>query len=110
MTPEEQDEHRRADRTRTLVIAVACGISEWKKGTAREIVPKYAEELELLGQEKANVPGLARAMDVDRANLHVCLGGDPKNRRDNVRRRLEDFLGLTPGGMTQALSLMEKLP
>ena len=109
MTSEEQEYHRKANNTRTLVLSVAMGISEWKRESAREMVPQYAFEMELINGPDPTVGTLARAMGVDRSNLWMCLGIYRGERRNKVRETLEEFLDLLPGGMTQVLALLEKL-
>lgn len=109
MTLEEQIHHRQAERTRTLTIAVAMGVSSWHKGTAQMVVPAYAYERGLLKTAEPTVAHLARAMGVNRSNLWACLGHYRGHRRQNLREAMEDFLGLVPGGMSQVLKVVEKL-
>lgn len=114
MTPEQrEEERRRAKLTRALVKAVAMAAQiapeGEKRDAARQMVPVFAASEDLLEGPEPTVLDLAKAMGVDRSNLWMCLGiynGEPRHK---MRRRLEEFIGLTPGGMTQVLALLEKL-
>ena len=96
-----QEEESKAKRTRTLKVAVALGISQWGKNAAREMVPEFA-----LGPS-GTISALARAIGVNRSSLSLCLGA--QSPKHDVRRKLEDFMDISTGGMTDVLSVIEEI-
>lgn len=98
-------DERKAKRTRELKIAVALGTSQWGADAAREILPTFAHELGKC--DAPNISSLARASGITRQWVSATL--NMRSPGHAVRRRLEDHLELTIGGMTDVLSVLEEL-
>ena len=93
-------------RTRELKIAVALAKSEHGKESARQMVPFWAH-----GQGKCDAPdisSLARAIGANRTSLSLCLGCSSGGYWA-IRKKLDHHLGLTSGGMSDVLSVVEAL-
>jgi len=95
------DEKLKAEYTRILKISVALGVAQFGKNSARQMVPEFA-----LGAD-GNMATLAQEIGETRRDLSRCLGIQQPKR--HVRRALESYLELTPGGMDDILSVLEAL-
>ena len=103
----------KASRTSELKKAVALGVSQWGRDAAREMVPAWAcaegnrdNDLRWPTREPT-IASLARAIDVSHNAMTLCLGGQRPGYK--TRTKLEEYLGLTIGGMTDVLSVISKL-
>ncbi len=89
----------REEYTRVLKISVALGVKQFGMNSARQMVPEFA-----LGAA-GNMTTLAQEIRVTRRHLSRCLGVQQPLRA--VRRALEEYLELTPGGMDDVLAILE---
>ena len=99
----QEAEQRYTQRLRTseLVAAVRIGVGVYGVEAARQTVPEFAGF--------GSIPDLAEAMDLNRSALWQMLGFHRGQPKTNVRRFLESYLNLSPGGMTEVMSLIEPL-
>jgi hypothetical protein len=98
---EAEKRHTQKLRTAELLAAVRIGVGVYGQNAAREIVPEFAEF--------GSIPDLAEAMEVNRSALWQMLGFHRRQPKHNVRRFVEAYLNLSPGGMTEVMSLIEPL-
>lgn len=100
MTAQEREAQQR--KLTILRRKVRAAVKEHGRRAAREVVPAYAGE--------PSISALARAMDVERSLLTLCLSVHRNRPSRNMRRKLEAHLGLPRGGMDLVLALIEEVP
>lgn len=88
-------------RTSDLYNMVAQAIGEHGKDAARRKVPDFAKA--------STISRLADLIAVDRSSLSLCLGVCGTKPATKIRERLEEYLGLSEGGMTQVLGQLKGL-
>lgn len=87
---------QRRERRDVLVKSVAMAKRIHGKDAARRIIPEFA------GEE--SITSLAKAMDVNRSALSLCLGAVDGRPATKLKRALEDYLDIPPGGMDEVLA------
>ncbi|MCK5316270.1 MAG: hypothetical protein KAJ55_00070 [Anaerolineales bacterium] len=112
MTPEQKAERRLKRRTSHLKKAVAIQAQEMEptgnaRNAGREMVPYWAYKRRLC--KEPTVASLAQAIGEDRSSLTNLLAIARGGVKTRMRRKLEDHLELTPGGMTDVLAVLEEL-